>query len=55
MRRDIKVLVTKTRYTVWLFFLLDCREDEDKPSKVASQSVIEMAASFTDGATLIEI
>ena len=36
-------------------FLLDCREDEDKPSKVASQSVIEMAASFTDDTTLMEI
>ena len=39
-------------------FLLECREDEryvDFPSKEASQSTLEMTASFTDAAILLEI
>ena len=39
-------------------FLLECREDErlvEFPSKEASQSILEMMASFTDAAILLEI
>ena len=40
-------------------FLLQCREDEgrqaDFPIKEASQSVLEITASFTNGAILTEI
>ena len=39
--------------------LLECREAEERqadfPSKEASQSVLEMTPSFTDGAILTEI
>ena len=42
-----------------VFFLLECREDEERqgnfPSKEATQSVLEMTASFTDGTILTEI
>ena len=40
-------------------FLLECREDKyrqaDFPGKEASQSILEMTASFTDGAILMEM
>ena len=40
-------------------FLLECRKDEERqadfPSKEASSPVLEMTASFTDGAILMEI
>ena len=40
-------------------FLLECRKDEERqanfPNKEASQFVLEMMASFTDGAILMEI
>ena len=40
-------------------FLLECREDEERqtdfPSKEAYSPILEMLASFTDGATLMEI
>ena len=40
-------------------FLLECREDEERPadfpSKETSSPVLETMASFTDGAILTEI
>ena len=40
-------------------FLLECREDEERqadfPRKEASLLSLETTASFTDGATLMEI
>ena len=40
-------------------FLLQCREDEERqasfPSKEDSRSVLEITASFTNGAILTEI
>ena len=39
-------------------FLLQCREDEQRkanfPTKEASQSIVEMMASFTNGVILTE-
>ena len=39
--------------------MLECRKDEEKhanfPSKEAFQSILEMTASFTDSAILMEI
>ena len=40
-------------------FLLECKEDEERqadcPSEEASQSILEMTASFAYGAILTEI
>ena len=40
-------------------FLLECRDDEERqtnfPSTEASSSILEMTASFTDGAILTEV
>ena len=42
-----------------VFFLLECREDEERQAdlcrKEASSSVLETTASFTNDAVLIEI
>ena len=53
------MLIGASRHKIWPDFLLEYKEDEERQANFstseASQSILKMAASFADGAILMEI